>query len=53
VEEFDAVAADCGLQPGRFGRYRRSQVEAERPDLSRTNARRLLAAAVDDGSGAR
>ena len=52
VEEFDGLAAGCGLQPGRFGRYRRSEVEALRQDLLRENARCRSAAAMDDGSRA-
>lgn len=52
VEEFGGLAAGCGLQPGRFGRYRRSEVEALRQDLSRENARCRSAPAMDDGSRA-
>jgi hypothetical protein len=48
VEDFDALAAARDLQPGRFGRYGRSEVEAQRPDPSPANVRRLPAAAMDD-----
>ncbi len=34
VEEFDFLAARCSLQPGRFGRYRRTEVVALRSAAS-------------------
>ncbi len=35
VDELDALAARCGLQPGRFGRYRRTDVFELRPSRLR------------------
>ncbi len=40
VEEFGALAARCGLQPGRFGRYHRAEVVALPREPSQEMARR-------------